>query len=63
MQHIYVQQQMKTRVYFKSFGVKIRNEHVAIRKKSTNNFAGMVTTGVGADLLAGRKLYHDGIRL
>jgi hypothetical protein len=39
--------------FFKSFGVKKINELVTTSNKLTNNFSGLVTSGLGMDVARG----------
>jgi hypothetical protein len=43
----------KNHDFFRSFGAKKINELVVTSKKLTNNFAGLVATGVGPDVARG----------
>jgi hypothetical protein len=45
--------QDKNRHFFKSFGVKKINELVVTSNKFSNNFAGLVTSGLGPDVILG----------
>jgi hypothetical protein len=42
--------EIRISVFFKSFRVKKINERVVTRNKLTNNFTGLITTGLGPDV-------------
>jgi hypothetical protein len=45
--------EIRITICFKSFGVKKINELVATSNKLTNNFAGLITSGLGLDVARG----------
>jgi hypothetical protein len=42
----------KNTIFFKSLEVKTINEIIVITYKLTNNFAGLITSGLGADMVS-----------
>jgi hypothetical protein len=47
--------------FFKSFEVKKINKFVITSNKLTNNFAGLVTSGLGPDATRGRQFDHTAV--
>jgi hypothetical protein len=53
--------EIRITIYFKSFGVKKINELVVSGKKLADNFAGLVTSGLGLDVTRGPLFDHTDI--